>query len=357
MADDRTLWDGWSPEMARSYVAHRVERPIALNGRMSDPQWAAVRWTDDFVDIQGDARPRPRYRTRAKICWDEAHLYIAAEMEEPHVWATLTRRDSVIFHDNDFEVFIDPDGDQCDYYELEINAVGTVWDLRLPRPYRDGGEAINEWDISGLRTAVHIDGTLNDPSDIDRGWSVEIAIPWRALAEFSHAPAPPRDGDQWRINFSRVQWHATPIPAGEAPLPQADPALASADAPILAPYRKVSGKPEDNWVWSPQGVIDMHRPERWGCVQFTNAPPGTPVPFTPDPLAHAKWYLQRVHEAQKLYRAAEGRWADDVAALSVPALPQVRLRRLIASREGYLLTVESAGATLERTATRGPVIV
>src|SRR5688572_1733149 len=106
MADDRTPWDGWFPEMARSYVAHRVERPIALDGRKGDPQWAAVPWTEDFVDIQGDARPRPRFRTRAKICWDDAHLYIAAEMEEPHVWATLTRRDSVIFHDNDFEIFI-----------------------------------------------------------------------------------------------------------------------------------------------------------------------------------------------------------------------------------------------------------
>ena len=25
---------------------------------------------------------------------------------------------------------------------------------------------------------------------------------------------------------------------------------------------------EDNWVWSPQGLVDMHVPERWGVVQF-----------------------------------------------------------------------------------------
>ena len=65
-------------------------------------------------------------------------------------------RDAVIYHDNDFEVFIDPDGDNHLYYELEINALGTEWDLLLVKPYRDGGPAVNAWDIQGLRTAVHV---------------------------------------------------------------------------------------------------------------------------------------------------------------------------------------------------------
>ena len=65
-------------------------------------------WTTDFVDIQGGAKPTPRFRTRAKLLWDDDYLYIAAELEEPHVWATLTQHDSVIFQDPDFEVFIDP---------------------------------------------------------------------------------------------------------------------------------------------------------------------------------------------------------------------------------------------------------
>ena len=66
---------------------------------------------DDFQDIEGDKKPRPRFRTRAKMLWDDQFFYVAAELEEPHVWATLTKHDSVIFHDNDFEIFIDPDGD------------------------------------------------------------------------------------------------------------------------------------------------------------------------------------------------------------------------------------------------------
>src|SRR5262249_50376054 len=178
-----------------------------VNGRLDDPAWQAAPWTDDFVDIEGDAQPTPRFRTRAKMLWDDEYFYVGAELEEPHVWATLTKHDSVIFHDNDFEVFIDPDGDSHDYYEFEINALNTAWDLFLPNPYKDGGSALNGWEIAGLKTAVHVDGTLNDPGDTDRGWAVVIAFPWAALKEQAHRiAAPPNDGDQWRVNFSRVEW-------------------------------------------------------------------------------------------------------------------------------------------------------
>src|SRR5207248_1081011 len=101
-------------------------------------------------------------RTRVKMLWDDDFFYIAAEMEEPHVWATLKEHDAVIFQDNDFEVFIDPDGDNHEYYELEINAQATEWDLRLVKPYRDGGPALNSWEIPGLKAAVHVAGTIDD---------------------------------------------------------------------------------------------------------------------------------------------------------------------------------------------------
>ena len=96
-------------------------------------------------------------------------------------------RDTVIFHDNDFEIFIDPDGDTHAYYELEVNALGTPWDLMLIKPYRDGGPAINGWDIAGLRVGIDLRGTINRPGDRDDGWSVEIAMPWKILKEAAPA--------------------------------------------------------------------------------------------------------------------------------------------------------------------------
>ena len=125
----------------------------------------------------------PSFRTRAKMLWDDAYFYVAAEMVEPDLWGTLRTRETVIFHDNDFEVFIDPDGDTHAYYELEVNALGTPWDLMLIKPYRDGGRAIDGWDIAGLKVGIDLRGTINRPGDRDDGWTVELAMPWRILRE------------------------------------------------------------------------------------------------------------------------------------------------------------------------------
>ncbi len=232
----------------------------SMNGRMDDPVWQLADWTADFVDIEGDAKPEPRFLTRAKILWDDDYFYIAADMEEPHVWATLTEHDSVIFQDNDFEVFIDPDGDANRYFEFEINALNTTWDLYLDKPYRDKGNADNSWETHAI-TATFIRGTLNDPTDLDDGWSVEIAFPWACFAEHGGMRCPPQPGDVWRVNFSRVQWdlEINGVLVNDQP---------PTTIPAVLPYRKRPDTPEHNWVWSPQGVVDMHQPEHWGFVTF-----------------------------------------------------------------------------------------
>jgi hypothetical protein len=166
----------------KTYTCFRARAPIRVDGRLDDPAWRTAPWTTWFVDIQGTRLTTPRFRTRVKMLWDDQYFYVAAHLQEPDVWATLTAHDSVIFHDNDFEVFLNPSGDGRNYFEFEINALNTGWDLFLPKPYRQGGKADNSWDIPGLQTAIAIDGTLNNPADRDRGWTVEIAIPWTAFA-------------------------------------------------------------------------------------------------------------------------------------------------------------------------------
>lgn len=236
------------------------------------------------MDIEGAHRPPPRYRTRAKLAWDDAHLYVAVEMEEPDVWATYTTRDQVVFEENDIEIFLDPDGDGRAYYELEVNCLGTIFDLYLHRTYRDGGPAVHPWDCAGLRTAIGVRGTVNDPRDEDRGWTLEWAIPFACLvppagdfepegAEVARAGAPPRPGDTWRVNFSRVQWRhvfeeldaAGRRVGPKRPRAATDRAEAAGAPPA---YAKRPGIREDNWAWSPQGVVNMHVPERWGVVTF-----------------------------------------------------------------------------------------
>lgn len=293
------------PFAPRRYVAYRTPSPIVVDGRLDDPAWAAAPWTEPFVDIQGASRATPRFLTRAKMLWDDEYFHVAAEMEEPDVWGTLTARDSVIFHDNDFEVFIDPDGDSHAYYELEVNALGTLWDLLLIKPYRDGGPALNGWDIAGLRAGVQVRGTINRPGDRDAGWTVELALPWKILKEAAPGRRAPRPGEHWRINFSRVEWE-TDVRDGRY-------------AKRLRPGTK-DAMPEDNWVWSPQGAINMHMPERWGSVQFSGRNAGRGLDaFVEDPNDRVTWELRRLYYRQRRYREVHGRYAQTLDALAPPA--------------------------------------
>ncbi|MBZ2184718.1 MAG: carbohydrate-binding family 9-like protein [Bryobacter sp.] len=239
----------WSGDERQSYDAKKIRKLLKIDGKIDEKEWRRVSWTQEFRDIEGGQRPKPRYATRAKMMWDDEYLYVAAELEEPDLWASYDRHDMVIFHENDFEVFLDPDGDGLHYFEFEMNALNTGWDLYLAKPYKDGGKAEDDWEMPGLKTAVHLMGTLNDPRDRDRGWTLEMAIPWRAFDRGPRAAVPPKPGQQWRVNFSRVEWGLEVI-GGK--------------------YRKKENLKEDNWVWSVQGLINMHVPEKWGQVRFVD---------------------------------------------------------------------------------------
>jgi len=280
----------------RIYTAQKPVSEIIIDGRLDDESWLLTPFSEDFVDIEGEHKPAPHYRTRMKMLWDDNALYIGAELIEEHIWATLSQRDAVIFHDNDFEVFIDPDGDTHDYYELEINAMGTLWDLFLIKPYRDRQQvAVNAWDIRDIEYAIFHDGSLNDPTDIDKAWYVELKLPMHVLAECAHKEVPPRENDYWRINFSRVHW----------------------DTKVLdGSYKKIPGRPEYNWVWSPQGLVAMHYPERWGFLFFSHAtaneeivPPNIPI------IESAKAYLRQLYYMQKQYYMDKGKYASSLKKL------------------------------------------
>ncbi len=238
----------------RTYKIPRTDQVLEINGKDDENSWRKAQFSEDFIDIEGEKIPN--HKTRLKMLWDEQFLYIFAQLEEKHIWATLKKRDTVIFYNNDFEVFISPSNSNHNYGEIEINALGTVWDLLLDRPYNTRGNPIFNWNVQNLKSAVHLEGTLNNPKDIDQFWSVEMAIPMDALTELKRSPKEnPKLGEQWRINFSRVQWEHDLIDNRY--------------------YRKKeNGKylPENNWVWSPQAVINMHLPEHWGYIEFADSP-------------------------------------------------------------------------------------
>lgn len=283
------------PSHPPGYVCGKTKGLIVVDGKLDEKDWADATWSDAFIDIEGERKPKPRHNTRVKLLWNDKYLYIGAWLEEPNVWAVLNEHDSVVFMDNDFEVFIDPDGDRQHYFEIEVNALGTEWDLFLDRSYRDQGNADNNWEIPGLQIKTSVDGTINDWNDLDHGWYVEAAVPWESMEYRDAHVAVPKEGEQWRINFSRVEWTVLTTPNS---------------------LRKRPGNPEDNWVWAPQGVVDMHRPEHWGYVQFTSGEPAKTT-FRRDETIEARLKAAAVYNAQLNFRRTHDRWASSLLELGL----------------------------------------
>lgn len=248
----------WNAIAQPVYDCRRTPQPPTIDGRLNDKAWNRANTIDKLVDIVGKDTPTPRQQTSIRMLYDDQYLYVGATLQEDYLRASVTKRDDIVWRDNDFEVFLNPYGDGKMYYELEINALGTLLDLLMDRPYCQGGSFYTGWNCPGLQYAVHYDGSLNDSSDVDQGWSVEMAIPFAALQKGGDSPL---NHKVWRMNFSRVEWPAN------------------------------QGK-EENWVWAPTGVVDIHRPDKWGYVRFVDDGK-TPTPIHQREVKN--WVWESVH--------------------------------------------------------------
>jgi len=312
------------PFNPRTYAIQRAPTAPTIDGRLTDDAWTRASWTAPFVNSEGRDRPAPPFRTRAKLMWDDRYLYLAAELEEPDVRASFTTRDTTVWRENAFEVFIDPTGDTHHYYELQINARETQWDLLLTKPYRDGGVPISAWDLRGLKKGVAVQGTLNDPSDTDAGWTVELALPWSVLAEAAPNAEPPSDGDRWRLNLTRMQWPTSVV-----------------DGAYL---RDTSSN--DASAWSPQGPGTFHMPERWGIVEFSDAAVGTPSGSVPvRRIERIEWALRRLYYRQNAYEDEHGTYAASLRALDASSLSL--------DERAFSPTLQTTQSTYEITAPSG----
>ena len=259
-----------------SYTVYRVDSPLPLDGTLTHPAWQQAPKSPAFSDMATGGPAA--FDTRAAALWDEHHLYIGFWLEEPYPKAELTERDSIIFLENDVEVFID--GGDC-YYEFELNARNTIYEVffiwrdaylrgnrfdlpefdvfgpdavtfggdfdRIPATFWRGTHprglrwAFLDWDFPGLRSAVHINGTLNDPTVRSKGWTAEIAFPWAGMTHLAQGRSlPPQEGDVWKLFLGRFQ----NFTFGERTVQAA-------------------------WCWTPHGLADTHQPERFTPLTFS----------------------------------------------------------------------------------------
>ena len=222
----------------------------------ADPRtWAATHILD-FGDIAGRDLPFP-HSTHLALTWDDRALYVGAYLQAEVLAAIHTERDAAVWEDDCFEFFLDPDGDHAHYVEVEVNALGTVWDLGLDRPYRTGNTRENSLTLPADAVIVRRDGEVNDPFSACQGWSVALRLDWAVLAPYTLGYRP-RVGDRLRALAMRVDWGWT------------------AQGPILR-----RGTMATYQTWGNQGAVDAHLPWNWAEILLTE----DETAFTPDPEA------------------------------------------------------------------------
>ena len=183
-----------------------------IDGSLDERAWFEAKRMGPFVNVgTGHYNAKAPVQGEARVTWDEQALYVGFEVRDsnirggfpadsvdPHLW----ERDTV-------EVMIDPDGDgdNKDYYELQINPQNLVFDSQFdnynaPKAGPAGPFGHQEWSAN-VKSAVVLRGTIDQPGDVDDGYTVEARIPW---ASFSKAQQlPPKPGGRWRMNFYVMQ--------------------------------------------------------------------------------------------------------------------------------------------------------
>jgi hypothetical protein len=177
--------------------AARSDKPIKLDGKLDEPAWQRAVPTGAFVNTMNGKNAEPT--VKAQLAWDANNLYVAFDVADTYLKSEFTKNDEHLWEQDCVEIMVDPDGDEKNYFEMQVSPANKRFDThydarRDPLPFGH-----TDWD-SLLTSAVALRGTLND-DDADEGYTVEIAIPWKAFAGHQPKHTAPKAGDRWRINF------------------------------------------------------------------------------------------------------------------------------------------------------------
>ncbi len=255
---------GLPAQTIREYTVMRAPGEIVVDGRLDDPGWEAVPFTEPFVKYADGAAVK--HPTRCKMLWDNEYIYIAFVMEDPDVWGkTAVWNDPSygLYNEEVAEIFIDPDGDGLNYIEVEVNALGAVMDLLMSKAYSAGGKGDLSWTLAGLKVGITVQGTLNNQADVDTSWTCELAFPFSELAFC--APSmnfPPKPDDSWRLNLYRYEYGR------------------DAEGKTPSSLRELS-------AWNQTDSRGFHVPEKFGRIVFSAETAevktsATDTPFIPD---------------------------------------------------------------------------
>lgn len=229
-----TVLDVAQASSVSQLTARRLAGKLALDGKLDEADWKAAESSLPFVQTMTGAEGS--FRAEVKVAYDAQHLYLGYQVDDDFLKCTFEAPDDHLWEQDTIEVMIDPEGDRRNYFEIQVSPTGLVFDTRYdtrrkPQPFGDVG-----WS-SRTQAKVSVDGTPNDDA-ADRGYVVEMAVPWEALAAGTTKAPPPAADTRWRMNFFVMDARA---------------------------------KGQRAVGWSPPLVGDFHTLERFGEVTFPEA--------------------------------------------------------------------------------------
>jgi hypothetical protein len=214
-----------------SYRAGKTKDKIEVDGKLSEKAWAKA--APVTLMFPWEDQTGIKQRTTVRLLRDQDYLYVGYECEDVDITATYENRDDPVYKDDCVEIFFRPGGDSDHYIGLEMNARGVLYDYFYPFPSKLG----RELDLDGVRLKTTLRGTLNQSSDRDQGWTLELAVPWKSLTKLTDGQ-PPADGAEWRVQLNR--WDGT----------------------------EAAGRRLSMWGHSGMKRPNPHNPERFGRLTF-----------------------------------------------------------------------------------------
>jgi len=178
------------------YQVKRATSRIQVDGKLDDKAWQAA----DTIELifPWDSQTGAKQKTTVRLLWDDQNLYIGYDCEDADITAQFTERDDPTYRDDAVEAFLNPRPSQTDvYFGLEMNARAVLYDYVS---IKSAQYVLKRFNLQGVQLATSIDGTLNVRGDKDKGWTLEVAIPW---ANFEELAARPEAGAIWTATFNR----------------------------------------------------------------------------------------------------------------------------------------------------------
>lgn len=180
-----------------------TKKPIKIDGHLSELAWKLAEPLD-FHSIETAGAPISK--TVGRVLWDDKYLYIGYRAYDKDIWAYSTKRDSWCYQEDCLEAFFKTDPDKEPYYNMEINALGTIHDSFTYKKGAGGEDNHRwiQWNCAGLKIGTFVKGTLNNPYDVDQYWQREMAIPFADLPTLKGMT--PKPGDKWKILLGRYDY-------------------------------------------------------------------------------------------------------------------------------------------------------